>query len=113
MFKRTLDIIVSAVAIAMVAYHLVYAQTYLQGIKEHEIFHLGFALVLLFLISIQKSRKGWPLKLAAVLLSAACFVFLRVSANSPAAEHCKKRTQPLAAPHDVWKQHPIDLAGLA
>ena len=81
MFKRTLDIIVSAVAIAMVGYHLVYSQTYLQGVKEHQIFHLGFALVLLFLMFAQKNPRYLPLKLAAFLLSGVCFIFLRVSAE--------------------------------
>jgi len=81
MLKRTLDIAVSAVGIAMVAYHLLYSQTYLQGVKEHQVFHLGFALVLLFLMSMQKSLKYLPLKLAALLLSAGCFIFIRVSAE--------------------------------
>ena len=81
MSKRILDITVGAVGIAMVIYHFVYSQTYLQGEKEHQIFHLGFALVLLFLMSLQKSLKYLPLKLAGVLLSAGCFVFLRVSAE--------------------------------
>ncbi|MBW1738156.1 MAG: TRAP transporter fused permease subunit [Deltaproteobacteria bacterium] len=79
MFKRTLNVSVNAVGVAMVIYHLVYSQTYLQGVKEHQIFHLGFALILLFLMSMQKSDKRWPLKLAAVLLSTACFIFLRLS----------------------------------
>jgi TRAP transporter 4TM/12TM fusion protein len=81
MLKRTLDITVSAVGIAMVIYHFVYSQTYMQGVKEHQIFHLGFALVLLFLMSAQKSPKYLLLKIAGILLSVGCFVFLRVSAE--------------------------------
>ena len=63
----------------MVIYHLVYSQTYLQGVSGHQIFHLGFALILVFLMSIQNSFKHYPLKLAAVLLSAGCFIYLRIS----------------------------------
>ena len=79
LFKQSLNIVVSSVGVAMVIYHLVYSQTYLQGVSEHQIFHLGFALVLVFLMSMQNSYKRWPLKLAAVLFSAGCFVYLRVS----------------------------------
>lgn len=78
-FKRSLNITVTAVGVAMVIYHLVYSQTYLQGVSGHQIFHLGFALILVFLMSIQNSFKHYPLKLAAVLLSAGCFIYLRIS----------------------------------
>jgi len=70
---------VKVVAVTMVVYHLVYSQTYIQGVREHQIFHLGFALILVFLMSIQKSSKYWLLKSVAVLLSAVCFLFLRIS----------------------------------
>ncbi|MCK4791304.1 MAG: hypothetical protein KAV87_46655, partial [Desulfobacteraceae bacterium] len=63
----------------MVIYHLVYSQTYLQGVREHQIFHIGFALILVFLMSMQNNYKYWPLKLAAVLLGTGCFIYLRVS----------------------------------
>jgi TRAP transporter 4TM/12TM fusion protein len=79
MSNRFLGIAVTIVGVAMVIYHLVYSQTYIQGMREHLIFHLGFALILVFLTSLQKSSKHWPLKLAAVLVSAGVFVYLRVS----------------------------------
>jgi len=79
MFKRHLSIAVNVVGVAMVVYHLVYAQTYLQGVSEHQIFHLGFALVLIFIMSLQKSTILWPLKTLGVTLSAACFIYLRLS----------------------------------
>jgi TRAP transporter 4TM/12TM fusion protein len=78
-FQRSLNIAVTAVGVAMVIYHLVYSQTYLQGVTGHQIFHLGFALVVVFLMSIQGSYKYWPMKLVAVLLSAGCFIYLSVS----------------------------------
>jgi TRAP-type uncharacterized transport system fused permease subunit len=79
LFKQSLNIAISTVGVAMVIYHLVYSQTYLQGVSEHQIFHIGFALVLVFLMSMQNSYKRWPLKLAAVLFSAGCFIYLRLS----------------------------------
>ena len=79
MFKRQIDIGVGVIGIIMVIYHLIYSQTYLQGVSEHEIFHLGFALVLIFLMALQKSTKMWPIKVLGVLLSAACFIYLRLS----------------------------------
>ena len=69
MSNRFLSIAVTMVGVAMVIYHLVYSQTYIQGMGEHLIFHLGFALILVFLTSLQKSSKHWPLKLATVLLA--------------------------------------------
>jgi TRAP-type uncharacterized transport system fused permease subunit len=78
-FQRSLNIAVTAVGVAMVIYHLVYSQTYLQGVTGHQVFHLGFALVVVFLMSIQGSYKYWPIKLVAVLLSAGCFIYLSVS----------------------------------
>jgi len=79
MLKRSLNILVTGVGVAMVVYHLVYSQTYLQGVKEHQIFHLGFALVLVFLMSLQERKKYRLINLVAVLISAACFIFLSIS----------------------------------
>lgn len=79
MFKRRIDIAVSVIGVIMVVYHLIYSQTQMQGVIEHQIFHLGFALMLVFLMSLQKSAKMWPLKVLGVSLSAACFIYLRLS----------------------------------
>jgi TRAP transporter 4TM/12TM fusion protein len=79
MSNRYSGIAVAIVGVAMVVYHLVYSQSYIQGVNEHSIFHLGFALMLVFLTSLHKGGKHWPLKLAAVLVSTALFVYLRVS----------------------------------
>jgi len=77
--KKILNVAIAVVGVAMVIYHLVYAQTYLQGITEHQIFHIGFALVLIFLMSMQKDSRYWTLKLLAVLVSAGLFIYLRLS----------------------------------
>lgn len=79
MFKRQIDIAVNVIGLIMVIYHLIYSQTYLQGVSEHQIFHLGFALMLVFLMSMQKSTVFWPLKAIGVILSTACFLYLRLS----------------------------------
>jgi len=77
--KKILNIATAVVGVAMVIYHLVYAQTYLQGVTEHQIFHIGFALLLIFMMSLQKDSRYWGLKLLAVLLSAGVFIYLRLS----------------------------------
>jgi TRAP transporter 4TM/12TM fusion protein len=77
--KKILSVAIAAVGVAMVTYHLAYSQTYMQGVTEHQIFHIGFALVLIFLMAIQKDSRFWALKLLAVLVSAGLFIFLRLS----------------------------------
>lgn len=79
MLKKWLDWLVAAVSVAMVAYHMVYALTYLQGRSEHMITHLGSALILIFLVALQKNTRFWPIKTAAFLISIALFIYLRFS----------------------------------
>jgi TRAP transporter 4TM/12TM fusion protein len=63
----------------MVIYHLIYSQTYFQEEKQHLILHLGFALVLIFLMLIQKSRRFIALKLGAVAASVLLLLYLYFS----------------------------------
>lgn len=79
MSKKWLNWLVAAVSVAMVVYHMIYAQTYLQGRDQHMIFHLGFALMLIFLIALQKNPRFWPIKMAAFLVSIGLFLYLRFS----------------------------------
>jgi len=60
--RNFLDSAIAVTAVAMVLYHLVYTQYLWQGALEHQAFHLGFALTLVFLTSMRaaKSRKFWP-----------------------------------------------------
>lgn len=74
MFK----ILTVIIALAMVVYHLVYSQHLLQGPKEHQITHLGVGLFLLFLLSVQKGGKYWPLKIAWLLTVTASCIYLWV-----------------------------------
>lgn len=77
MQQRVLNTVVRVVGVAMVIYHLVYSQLFLQGVMEHLILHLGFALLLVFLMSMQNRYR--PLEAALVLLSLGCYVFLSLS----------------------------------
>jgi len=79
MFKRQIDIAVKVIGVIMVVYHLIYSQIYIQGVSEHQIFHLGFALMLVFIMTMQKSTALWPMKAICVILSAACFIYIRLS----------------------------------
>lgn len=63
----------------MVIYHLIYSQTYFQEENEHLILHLGFALVLIFLMLIQKSRRFIALKLGAFAASVLLLLYLYFS----------------------------------
>jgi TRAP transporter 4TM/12TM fusion protein len=78
MVNRVLDILIAITGVGMVVYHLIYSQYLLQGPKEHWITHLGFALLLTFLISLRKGGKFWPMKLALILATISLSVYLWV-----------------------------------
>ncbi|MBA7517271.1 hypothetical protein ES705_09324 [subsurface metagenome] len=77
MHQRILDTLVGVVGVAMVIYHLAYSQLFLQGVMEHLIFHLGLALLLVFLMELRNRCR--PLELMLVLLSLGCYIYLRLS----------------------------------
>ena len=78
--KTKVGYVAAAVALAMVIYHMVYTQVLLQGSVEHYNTHLGFALLLVFLTSIESSkRKGWRIFAATLaLLSLAATVYIQI-----------------------------------
>jgi len=76
MWKRILDIATVITGLTMVVYHLVYSQYLLQGPKENRITHLGLALILVFLVSLRKGGKCWPVKLALLLGALGSYVYL-------------------------------------
>jgi TRAP transporter 4TM/12TM fusion protein len=78
MVQCVLDIVIAITGVAMVVYHLIYSQYLLQGPKEHWITHLGFALLLIFLVSMRKPSKFWPIKLVMVLMAICLSVYLWV-----------------------------------
>lgn len=60
-FSRVLSILTLVIAIAMAAYHMVYVRWLLQDPTLHLNTHLGFVLVLIFLIALRNKPKRWPL----------------------------------------------------
>ncbi|MCJ7593934.1 MAG: TRAP transporter fused permease subunit, partial [Desulfobacterales bacterium] len=66
---RAIDIIVTIFALAMAAYHMVSTQYLLFGPVEHQNVHLGFALVLVYLGSLKRTGKYWPLTMGLLLCS--------------------------------------------
>ena len=65
----SVDIIVTILAFCMVLYHIASIFYLFVEPDEHKNFHLFFALVLVFLSAIERSKKLWPLKLFYVILS--------------------------------------------
>ncbi len=50
-------------------YHLLYSQVLVQGPIEHQDTHLGFALVVVFLFTLKRKPKLWPLIVPLIALS--------------------------------------------
>jgi len=66
-------------SLVMVAYHFIYVRVLIQPPNLHANTHLGFGLVITFLIMIRKNPKFWPIKLAAALLSIVCVVYVHIT----------------------------------
>ncbi len=74
-----LDIIIAVIGTAMIAYHMISTQYILVNVLEHQNIHLAFALVLVFLSSLQTSKKRWwPLLLSLLLLSLVATTYLHI-----------------------------------
>lgn len=65
---KALDVSITVVAVAMAIYHLISTQYLLHSSYEHQITHLGFALVIVFLLGLRATSKRWSLILTSVLL---------------------------------------------
>ena len=65
-------------SLVMVVYHFVYVRVLIQPPDLHANTHLGFGLVITFLIMIRKNPKFWPVKLAAVILSIICVLYIHI-----------------------------------
>ena len=76
---RILDIAIVVVGCAMAFYHLASTQYLIHGSYEHQDFHLGFALILIFLASLRamKRRRLWPLVLLSVSLFVTSYIKIR------------------------------------
>lgn len=75
---KTLDVVVGVVAAAMVLYHMLFAQYLLWSPKLHMNAHLGFSLVLAYLLGMQSKHKRWPLTLGLALLSIAPILYVHI-----------------------------------
>lgn len=78
-----LERLILIIGCLMALYHLVTTQYLFQGFIEHQDFHLGFALILVFLTTIKKmrSRKPWLLALQFLLLAASLAVVTYIKVN--------------------------------
>ncbi len=56
--SRTIEIAIIALALLMGLYHLVYFRTIFQDPIAHQNTHLGLALLLVFLVTLQRRRRG-------------------------------------------------------
>ncbi|MFC1893173.1 TRAP transporter permease [Chloroflexota bacterium] len=59
LFNRTLAIVTSAIAIVMVIYQLIAPFYLLVGPNHHQLIHLSFALLILFLVYMRQAKKRW------------------------------------------------------
>lgn len=59
MDRRVLDRIIMVFALVGVAYHLTSTQYLFHGALEHQDFHLGFSLILVFLVSLRNTKRRW------------------------------------------------------
>ncbi len=79
MLKVCAERATAVVAVLMVIYHLVYSQTYCQGDNEHLILHLGFSLVLIFLMALQKGSRHLAVKIFAFFISVGLLIYFYFS----------------------------------
>lgn len=76
---KFLHLISAVIGVAMVAYHMLSTQHILTSYLEHQNFHLAFALVLLFLVSLEKNNKRWwPLLITFLILSLLATAYIHV-----------------------------------
>jgi len=66
---KAVDIIVTIFGLSMAAYHLVSTQYLIFGPVQHQNIHLGFALVLVYLGSLRRTREHWPITIVLLLCS--------------------------------------------
>jgi TRAP transporter 4TM/12TM fusion protein len=74
---RILDVTIVILSLVMVVYHFVYVRVLVQDAVLHANTHLGFGLVITFLIMIRKNHRFWRLKLLLALLSVVCFLYVQ------------------------------------
>lgn len=76
--SKSLQITIAALAVVMVIYHLVSSQYLLQTTVGYKNTHLALSLLVVFLGSMQKTKRLWSLMLAFALLSLACTTYVHI-----------------------------------
>lgn len=76
--SKIMGTIIGVVAIAMLIYQFVSSQRILVGPWEHQSIHLLFALVLVFLSTLRKNRRFWPLNAPLLLLAVVSIGYILV-----------------------------------
>jgi len=79
---KAFDIAIAVVGTAMVVYHAVYSMYIIHNPELHQNAHLGFALILTFLIFARAARKLWPLLLALAAVSFFCWFYIEYNYNA-------------------------------
>ncbi|UCG64558.1 MAG: TRAP transporter fused permease subunit [Deltaproteobacteria bacterium] len=74
--KKALDIIVAALALSMVVYHVASAYYLIVDPIRHLNIHFGFCLLLVFLVALKKAKGLWPLLLLFILASIVVVVYV-------------------------------------
>jgi TRAP transporter 4TM/12TM fusion protein len=77
MGERILHWTIVVLSVVGVIYHFVYVRVLIQPPDLHANTHLGFGLVMTFLLMMRKSRRLWSLKLLMVLLSLVCVLYVQ------------------------------------
>jgi TRAP transporter 4TM/12TM fusion protein len=78
-----IDIAIAIVGVAMAMYHLISTQYLIFGGYEHQNAHLGFALVLIFLVAIKEGGKKTRLIMPVLIaLSLACVVYVGMNVEA-------------------------------
>ena len=74
---QVLDVVIAVLALVMVLYHFIYVRVLIQSSVLHANTHLGFGLVICFLVMIRQNHKFWQLKLALAVLSIVCIGYVQ------------------------------------
>lgn len=76
--SNILRYVIYVVAVIGIMYHLLQTIYPIQSRIEHLDIHLGFSLVLVFLASLSKSKKRWPLLALLILVSIVTVTFVKI-----------------------------------
>ncbi|MDP2643888.1 MAG: TRAP transporter fused permease subunit [Desulfobacterales bacterium] len=76
--RKIIDIVIAVVALMMIAYHMVSTQYVLQDFIKHQNTHLGFSILLVYLMALKKAGRFWPLTLAFLLAGVVAVGYVQI-----------------------------------